>query len=101
MVPAYGTDPRPRAWWLAGAMELPFLNVAVDGAVASDVVAHQLPRVPSCALATLYVGVNDARSVGFDADVFESSVGEVVDRLASRAGRVVVLTVPEDLGRPP
>lgn len=101
MVPAYGVDPRPWAWWLAEAMELPFLNLGEDGAVARDVLLRQLPRAPSCTVATLYVGANDARSVGFDAAAFEADASAVVAGLAERALRVVVLTVPLDLGRPP
>ena len=101
MVPAYGVDPRSWAAWLAEAMELPFLNLAADGAVAGDVAREQLPRVPRCSVATLYVGANDARSVGFDAGGFEGAVRDVVGALGSLAERVVVLTVPLDLGRPP
>ena len=101
MVPAYGADPRSWAAWLAEAMGLPFLNLAADGATSSDVRRVQLPRVPSCELATLYAGANDARSVGFDAERFEDDLGEVVAGLERMASRVVVLTVPLDLGRPP
>jgi lysophospholipase L1-like esterase len=101
MAPAYGADPRPWAAWLAEAMELPFLNLAADGAVAADVMRSQLPRVPSCEVATLYVGANDARGVGFDAEAFSDAVSAVVAGLEKMAPRVVVLTVPEDLGRPP
>jgi lysophospholipase L1-like esterase len=100
MVPAYGADPRSWAEWLAEAMGLPFLNLAVDGAVASDVVRSQLSRVPPCEVATLYVGANDARGVAFDAEVFGDAVGRVVAALGELASRVVVLTVPRDLGRP-
>ena len=101
MAPAYGVDPRSWAAWLAEAMELPFLNLARDGAVSSDVRREQLPRLIDCKVATLYVGANDARSVGFDAEGFEDDVRAVVAELEQRASRVVVLTVPLDLGRPP
>ena len=102
MVPAYGADPRSWAAWLAEAMGLPFLNLAADGATSSDVRREQLSRGPErCEVATLYVGANDARSVGFDADVFEADVRDVVAGLERLASRVVVLTVPLDLGRPP
>ena len=100
MVPAYGADPRSWAAWLAEAMELPFLNLAADGAVAAEVRARQLPRLVDCTVATLYVGANDARSVAFDAEAYERDVSAVLAGLASRALRVVVLTVPVDLGRP-
>ena len=101
MAPAYGVDPRSWAAWLAEAMELPFLNLAADGAMSTGVRREQLPRLIDCDVATLYVGANDARSVGFDADRFEDDVREVVAGLERRASRVVVLTVPLDLGRPP
>lgn len=100
MIPAYGADPRSWAAWLAEAMELPFLNLAEDGAGAAGVRERQLPRVPRCDVATLYVGVNDARRVDFDAAAFSADVAAVVEGLRRRAGRVVVLTVPLDLGRP-
>ena len=100
MVPAYGVDPRSWAGWLGEAMGLPFLNLASDGARSSDVRRVQLPRLIDCSVATLYVGANDARSVDFDADGFEDDVREVVAGLERLASRVVVLTVPVDLGRP-
>lgn len=101
MVPAYGADPRSWAGWLAEAMELPFLNLAEDGAGAEGVRSRQLPRVPACEIATLYVGVNDARRPDFDAASFERDVTAIAAGLRERAARLVVLTIPLDLGRPP
>ena len=101
MVPAYGADPRSWAAWLAEATGLPFLNLAADGAMSSDVRHAQLPRLVDCSVAALYVGANDARSVGFDAERFSEDVSAVIAGLEKRALRVVVLTVPLDLGRPP
>ena len=101
MVPAFGADPRSWAAWLAEAMGLPFLNLAADGAVSSDVRNVQLPRLVECSVATLYIGANDARSVGFEADRFSADVAEVIAGLERTASRVVVLTIPLDLGRPP
>jgi lysophospholipase L1-like esterase len=100
MAPAYGADPRSWAAWLAEAMELPFLNLASDGAGAAGVRREQLPRVPDCAVATLYVGVNDARRPDFDAAAFEDDVRALFAGLRERARRVAVLTIPLDLGRP-
>jgi lysophospholipase L1-like esterase len=100
MVPAYGADPRSWAAWLAEAMELPFLNLGVDGAVAADVRREQLPRVVDCEVATLYVGANDARSTTFDAAAYERDVEALLGGLEKQASRVVVLTIPVDLGRP-
>lgn len=101
MVPAFGADPRSWAAWLAEAMELPFLNLAADGATAGDVRRHQLPRLVDCSVATLYIGANDARSVAFESGAFAEAVSTIIAALAERASRVVVLTVPLDLGRPP
>lgn len=101
MVPAYGADPRSWAHWLAEAMALPFLNLGVDGAGAERVRREQLPRVSDgWEVATLYAGVNDARRVDFSAADFERDASAVVAGLAERASKVVVLTIPLDLGRP-
>jgi len=100
MAPAYGADPRSWAHWLAEAMALPFLNLAEDGAGARDVRERQLPHLPGCGVATLYVGVNDARRADFAAAPFAADVEALVAGLASAAERVAVLTIPLDLGRP-
>lgn len=101
MVGSLGVDPLSWAQWLAEALDLPYRCVAVDGAEAGNLVRDQLPRVgPGHDLATLYIGINDARSIGFDAAAFERDVGVAVGHLARCAERVLVMTIPLDLGRP-
>ena len=96
-----GITPLSWAQWLAKALDLPFTSYAVNGAVAGDVLRLQLPRVRARHdIAALYVGVNDARSPDFDAAAYERDLEAVVAGLAERADRVLVLTLPEDLGRP-
>jgi lysophospholipase L1-like esterase len=86
---------------LAGSLGLELVNLAQDGQVASGLVRDQLPRVPArVALAALYVGVNDARSTAWDPIGFAAAVDEILTALDPRAERLLVLTVPGDLGRP-
>ncbi len=99
--PALGVHPQSWAQWVAEALEFPFTNLAVDGARAGDVVRDQVPRLAGpYDLATLYVGANDARSADFDADAFGRDIETIVAALRPQAAQVLVLTLPEDLGRP-
>lgn len=99
--PALGVHPLSWAQWLAEALELPYLSLARDGARAADLVDEQLPAVQSgWEVATLYVGANDARSTDFDGAAFERDVATAAETLAECAERLVMLTIPLDLGRP-
>ena len=90
------------AQWLAKAMDLAYTSYAFNGATTADVVDEQLPRVRfDYDIATLYVGANDVRSPSFDAAAYERDLDAVAERLAARAARLLMLTLPEDLGRPP
>ncbi len=98
--PALGVHPQSWAQWVAEALELPFTNLGVDGAIAADVLRDQVPRLAGpYDLATLHVGANDARGA-LDADAYERDVRAIVAALREAADRVLVLTVPLDLGRP-
>jgi lysophospholipase L1-like esterase len=100
--PTLGVHPQSWALWLAEALGLPVTVLGVDGAIAGDLVRDQLPRLqPPYDLATLFVGANDARSIGFDPERFDADVATLVHAMADAADRLVVLTVPLDLGRPP
>lgn len=96
-----GITPLSWAQWLARALDLPFSSYAVNGAYTADVLALQLPRVRAGHdIAALYAGVNDVRDPGFDADAYERDLDAVAAGLAARADRLLMLTLPEDLGRP-
>jgi GDSL-like Lipase/Acylhydrolase family len=98
---ALGVTPLSWAQWLARALDLPFTSYAVDGATAADVLREQLPRVRAdYDLAVLYVGVNDARADDWDAAAYERDLEAIAAGLAARAARLLMLTLPLDLGRP-
>ena len=92
------------ALWMARGLGLPYTGFAVDGATVTDVVAVQLPRLPDPSarydVGCVYVGVNDVRGLGWDELRFEEELGVVLGFLRSRCDRVLVLTIPLDLGRP-
>jgi hypothetical protein len=98
---ALGVTPLSWAQWLARALDLPFTCYAVDGAVAAEVLREQLPRARAhYDLAVLYAGVNDVRSPDWDADAYERDLDAIAAGLAARAARLLMLTLPHDLGRP-
>jgi lysophospholipase L1-like esterase len=102
------------ALWVARALGLPYTGYATDGAQAPDVVACQIPAflardaaADAAAdaggrydLGCLYIGVNDVRSVDWDAAQFEPCYREALEFLRARCDRVLTLTAPLDLGRP-
>ena len=98
---ALGITPLSWAQWLAKALDLPYTSYAFNGATTAEVLREQLPRVRfEYDLATLYVGVNDVRSPSFDAAAYERDLDAVAAALAGRSARLLMLTLPEDLGRP-
>ncbi len=98
--PALGVHPQSWAQWVAEALELPFTNLAADGATAPDVLNHQVPRLSGpYDLATLYIGANDARGQ-LDPATYASTLHSIIDAVKNQADRTLVLTVPTDLGRP-
>jgi lysophospholipase L1-like esterase len=98
---ALGVTPLSWAQWLARALDLPFSTYAFNGATISDVLHAQLPRVRGdYDVATLYAGVNDVRDPGFDIEAYERGLDAVAAGLAPRASRLLMLTLPHDLGRP-
>jgi hypothetical protein len=48
----------------------------------------------------LYVGVNDVRGPRFDERAYERDLEAIAAGLAGRSERLLMLTVPRDLGRP-
>ena len=95
------------ALWTARGLGLPYTGFAVDGATVGDVVAEQLAafaaRSPEGArydVGCLYVGVNDVRGPGFDELRFEEGLGVVLGVLGGRCDRLLVVTLPLELGLP-
>jgi len=98
---ALGVTPLSWAQWLARSLDLPFTNYAVNGATAPDMLRSQLPRVRAdYDVAVLYAGVNDVRSHDWDAAAYGRELDELAAGLAARAPRLLMLTLPVDLGRP-
>ena len=95
------------ALWVARGLGLPFTGYAMDGAHVSDVVREQIPAFShrSAAearyqLGCLYIGVNDVRSVDWDAAAFEAEFRRALEFLAARCDRTLTVIAPLDLGRP-
>jgi lysophospholipase L1-like esterase len=96
------------AQWTARALGLALTNFAVDGARVGDVVSAQLAAARGRSahpdarydLGALHIGVNDVRALDWDPDAFARDLRTVLAYLAERCDRIVVLTIPLDLGRP-
>jgi lysophospholipase L1-like esterase len=95
------------ALWVARGIGVPYTGYAVDGATVSGVVDSQLPAfvarsMPGArySLGCLYIGVNDVRSVDWDAVAFEAGFRHALRFLSERCDRVLTMTAPLDLGRP-
>jgi lysophospholipase L1-like esterase len=96
------------AQWTARALGLAFTNFAVDGARVADVAGPQLAATRTRSahpdarydLGCLHIGVNDVRALDWDPDAFAADLRIVLDHLAARCDRIIVLTIPLDLGRP-
>jgi lysophospholipase L1-like esterase len=99
--PMLGVHAQSWSQWLAEALEMPFTKLAGDGARAPDVLGDQVPRLRGAyAVGCLYVGVNDARSTDWSAAAYEADLRRIAGALAARCERVLLCTVPHDLGRP-
>jgi lysophospholipase L1-like esterase len=98
---ALGVTPLSWAQWLARALDLPYTSYAFNGATTADVLREQLPRVRAdYDLATLYAGVNDVRGLHWDPADYERDLDAIAAGLAERAQRLLMVTLPLDLGRP-
>jgi lysophospholipase L1-like esterase len=99
--PALGVTMQSWAQWLAEALALPFTKLARDGAQARDVLAEQVPLLEApYDVACLYVGVNDTRSTDWDAAAYREALRATAAALAACSERLLLCTVPADLGRP-
>jgi lysophospholipase L1-like esterase len=96
------------ALWMARGLGLPYTGHAVDGARVRDVVTQQIPAfcertaLPDAryAVGCLYIGVNDVRAYDWDAPAFAADHARAVAFLRERCERVLLVSLPEDLGRP-
>jgi GDSL-like Lipase/Acylhydrolase family len=99
--PALGVTMQSWAQWLAESLELPFTKLARDGARAADLLRDLVPRLEGpYDVGCVHVGVNDARSLDWDAGAFEDDVDAIVAAVAAASERLLVCTIPADLGRP-
>jgi lysophospholipase L1-like esterase len=99
--PALGVHPQSWAQWVAEALDLPFTKLATDGALTADVRRDQVPRLRGpYDVGCIYAGVNDVRVPRFDAAAYERDLRAIAQAVAAACDRVVLLTVPVDLGRP-
>lgn len=97
------------AQWLARGLGLPFTSHAIDGATVADVLSIQIPRHERDSarpgarfdVGCLYIGVNDVRGAGWDADAYAAGLDRALRWLGERCDRRLVCTLPLDLGRPP
>ena len=96
------------ALWTARCLALPYTGYAVDGARVHDVVTEQMPGFTTQTggdrrydVGCLYIGVNDVRAVDWDPEAFAVDHGRALGFLAQRCDRVLALTAPLRLGRPP
>lgn len=96
------------ALWVARGLGLPFTTYAVDGARAADVADGQVAAWrardarPDARydLGCLYAGVNDVRAPDWDPAVFAVAYERAFAAMAARCDRMLVVTIPLDLGRP-
>ncbi len=97
------------ALWTARALGMPYTGCAVDGATVADVLADQIPaferrtaqRDARYDVGCLYIGVNDVRSITWDATAFAADFQTALRYIAARCDRVLTATAPVSLGRPP
>jgi lysophospholipase L1-like esterase len=96
------------ALWTAHGLGVPYTGWAVDGATAADVTGDQIPRFLAGTAAPearydvgcLYAGANDVRGPAWDPPVYERDLAAAAAFLRERCDRVLVCTIPLDLGRP-
>jgi lysophospholipase L1-like esterase len=99
--PALGVPMQSWAAWLAEALDLPFHKLASDGARAPDVLRDLVPRLAGpYDVACVWVGVNDARSADWDDDAYERDLARICEAAAAASARLLLCTIPADLGRP-
>jgi lysophospholipase L1-like esterase len=96
------------ALWTARALALPYTGYAVDGATAPGVLIGQMGAFAVRTgeqsrydVGCLYIGVNDVRSPHWDPESFAEQHELSLGYLTERCDRVLAVTAPLRLGRPP
>jgi lysophospholipase L1-like esterase len=92
---------RPQSWalWLAETLELPFTNLAFNGARATDVLSYQVPRLRGpYELGTLNMGTNDLVLPAFDIVEFERTLRTIVEAMGRHADRLLFLSIATNGG---
>ncbi len=101
VAPMLGVRSWSWAQWLATALELPYTGLAQPGATVADLLVRQVPRLDGpYAVGCLWIGVNDVRSPRFDPGAYAAGLAAAADAVAAACERVVMPTIPLDLGRP-
>jgi lysophospholipase L1-like esterase len=95
------------ALWVARALGRPYSGYAVDAATARDVLAEQIPAWRARAgegarydVGCLYVGVNDVRGFDWDPETYSRDLTSSLRILREVSARILIPTIPLDLGRP-
>lgn len=99
--PLLGVTMQSWASWVAEAFDVPCHKLARNGAVAHEVLEDLVPRMRGrYDVALVHVGVNDVRGDPWDADGYRLTLDAIVAAATLHADRVLVATLPNDLGRP-
>ncbi|MEV4419954.1 GDSL-type esterase/lipase family protein [Patulibacter sp. NPDC049589] len=99
--PLMGVAMQSWASWVAEAFDVPVHKLARDGALAGEILRDLAPRMRGrYDVALVYAGVNDVRGDPWDADDYRLTMDALVGAATTHADRVVVATLPDDLGRP-
>jgi lysophospholipase L1-like esterase len=99
--PALGVHPQSWAQWVAETLGLPFTKLAADGAMTAGILREQVPRLRGpYDVGCVFAGVNDVRAPGFDAAAYERDLRAIAEAVAAVSERLVLCTLPADLGRP-
>ncbi|MGX6446560.1 SGNH/GDSL hydrolase family protein [Patulibacter sp. S7RM1-6] len=99
--PLQGVVMQSWAQWTAEAFDLPFHKLARNGALAGEILHDLAPRMRGAYdVACVYAGVNDVRSDPWDEAAYRAMLDDLLVRAGDHAARVLVCTLPADLGRP-
>lgn len=99
--PLLGVRMQSWASWVAEAFDVPVHKLARDGATAREVRDDLAPRMHGrYDVALVYAGVNDVRREPWDPEDYRRTMDALTGAATTHADRVVIATLPSDLGRP-